>query len=273
MQRVKSGIARAATPEQVLTAAAGAPGGADALSQNVLCMALYAIAKLAPPAGPSGGGGGGARAYSGLFSIADWYATLMSAAGAGDAADAAGVLAGMPPVDALDHWAAILGAPVEADAPVAAASPRTELPLAWCDGTHVQGADTECFLVDGPVPAAPKTPKNGALIMNGTWKVVWGAQSGWGVWLGPNSPNGTDNGAEELVGDDKGCPHGCLFDLATDEGEHHDLRLAHPERFATMLDRLGAWGVTVFQTGYDDGVADGALPLWQTVARAAFASP
>ena len=78
---------------------------------------------------------------------------------------------------------------------------------------------------------------------------------------------------EELVGDDKGCPHGCLFDLATDEGEHHDLRLAHPERFATMLDRLGAWGVTVFQTGYDDGVADGALPLWQTVARAAFASP
>ena len=109
--------------------------------------------------------------------------------------------------------------------------------------------------------------------MNGTWKVVWGAQSGWGVWLGPNSPNGTDNGAEEPVGDDKGCPHGCLFDLATDEGEHHDLRLAHPERFATMLDRLGAWGVTVFQTGYDDGVADGALPLWQTVARAAFASP
>ena len=66
--------------------------------------------------GGGGGGGGGARAYSGLFAIADWYATLMSAAGAGDAADAAGVAAGVPPVDALDHWAEILGAPAEADA-------------------------------------------------------------------------------------------------------------------------------------------------------------
>ena len=49
MQRVKSGISRAASPEQVLAAATSAHGGADALSVNVLCMALYAVAKLGSP--------------------------------------------------------------------------------------------------------------------------------------------------------------------------------------------------------------------------------
>jgi arylsulfatase I/J len=63
--------------------------------------------------------------------------------------------------------------------------------------------------------------------------------------LGPNHPNDT------LCDDTNvGCPSGCLFNLAEDETEHHDLRLAEPVRFREMLQRIAVLALTTFLSNY-----------------------
>lgn len=190
-----------------------------------------------------------ASRYGGLMSVADWFATLCAAAGV-DAAVADDEA--VPGLDSLDHWAALLaGDPT---------GPRTELPLSFCDGSNFTGT---CVPAGYRHNGSLFVPHEGALI-NGTLKVVVDGTKGWGVWLGPTSPNGTANGAESTPGDDPGCPAGCLFDLAADPTEHHDLSLAQPDVFENMLGRLAEWGRTLFQTNYSDAadstcLDDGAM--------------
>lgn len=66
-------------------------------------------------------------------------------------------------------------------------------------------------------------------------KVIVDGWKGWGVFLGPTSPNGTANGAEDSPGIDPGCPNGCLFNLSSDPTEHFDLSHEEPELLGAML--------------------------------------
>ena len=121
--------------------------------------------------------------------------------------------------------------------------------------TALAAGSDDCFSAARGTAGAVFT---GGALLNGTWKLVEGDWFGWGVWLGPDSPNGTASGAETTPGADAGCPAGCLFDLAADPGEHVDLKGAQPERFAAMRARLASWGATVYQTNYSDVDDDAA---------------
>ena len=69
-------------------------------------------------------------------------------------------------------------------------------------------------------------------------ELIIGRWFGWGVWLGPSSPNGTANGAEANPGVDPGCPDGCLFDVVADPAEHVDLRF---EQVLSLFCLLSFW--------------------------------
>jgi hypothetical protein len=81
------------------------------------------------------------------------------------------------------------------------------------------------------------------------FKLVWGAQFGFGVRTAPRSPNASGLSHKSA---DRGCPSGCLYDILADESEFHDISRANPVLFARMLKRQSAIGLTVHQTNYSD---------------------
>lgn len=97
-------------------------------------------------------------------------------------------------------------------------SPRTEIPLSSTDMS------------------------DGSALIVGHWKLVLGAQSGYGYWTGQYSPN------ETKPYKDAGCPDGCLFNIIKDPTEHDDLSLEFPEIKESLMARHREIGVSAFQT-------------------------
>ena len=97
--------------------------------------------------------------------------------------------------------------------------------------------------------------------IDGDWKYVSQSHNtsycnnqGCGYWTGPVWP--IDNNHEPLE-EDPGCPEdGCLFNIATDPTEHHELSKQYPERQQAMKAKLANYVAGAFQTnssgGYDN---------------------
>eukprot|EP00051_Salpingoeca_urceolata_P032595 m.16473 g.16473 ORF g.16473 m.16473 type:complete len:669 (-) comp5258_c0_seq2:215-2221(-) len=165
--------------------------------------------------------------YSGLVSVADWYATVSKLAGV-DPSDPA---QGVPPIDSLDVWDDL----VVFNNTV---SSRTSLPLSWqCK----QADPAQCF---GNDPSF-----KGALI-NGTYKIIYNPSvADW--WQGPVFPN-----ASGIAKNGDACKDGCLFDIYNDPTEHVNLKSAQPQKFAAMKQLLLAAGRSTYQTSYADPAAN-----------------
>lgn len=118
-------------------------------------------------------------------------------------------------------------------------------------------------------------------MIGGKWyKMLWGAQFGFGVRTGPLSPN---QSMPNVPSSDPGCPTGCLFDIVAvrslraeacrttrlhqlcrlltcilpmprvqDPTETTDLHAQQPQIFAQLLERQSEIGLTVYQTNYSD---------------------
>jgi arylsulfatase I/J len=168
-------------------------------------------------------------ANGGIAHVADFYATYCGlAGGAADfcAADAHAAASGLPPVDSLDMWPWWSGA--------AAASPRAEVAV------DVRGRSLA--------------------LVSGDWKLLTGPQAGAG-WTGPVYPNATsaDPAAVNPYDQVRQCGDGCLFDVAADPTEQHDVAAAHPDVVATMTARLAQLAPSFYsnnETGTDSPLCD-----------------
>ena len=164
--------------------------------------------------------------------VADFYATYCGLAGGSPAfcaADERAAASGLPPVDSLDLWPLLSGA--------AGASPRTEVAV------DIRG--------------------KALALIQGDWKLLTGHQVGAG-WCGGTYPNATSVSAAHVNPDDQflacGEP-GCLFDVAADPTEQHDVAAAHPDVVAAMTARLAALAPSFYsnnETGTDVALCDDA---------------
>jgi arylsulfatase I/J len=171
--------------------------------------------------------------YDGLVAVFDWYAMFVTLAG-GSLADPAAAAAGLPPVDAIDLSAAILG--IDRSAPDDASSrqavlERTELAI----GTEEESMRN----VAGLLMSFKSQTK--------LYKLLTGIQN-QAAHSSALSPNSTQNASLSFppakpdaftidCGD-----RGCLFELLSDEGERYDLaaRQASERVLQTMHVRLQA---------------------------------
>ena len=157
-----------------------------------------------------------------LVHVADWYATFAALARVQDpTADAEAAAAGLPAVDSVNVWPLIADA--KAFLPGGAASPRTEVQLS-----------------------------SQALIQRGGGGELYKLITGWMTssgWTGPSYPNRTGHQPLPSPTDkypplmldtwahDCGEP-GCLYDVAADETEHHNLAEALPDVARKLKARL-----------------------------------
>lgn len=204
-------------------------GGSSTLSENAANNFPLRGGKYSPfeggvrvPAFVSGGflpvAARGANT-SALITTADYYLTLcLLAGGASEAAcreDALAEAGGLPPVDALDFWPAIVGAGGAATPVV-----RTELPI------------DEHTLLSIESPGTAGTP---------WWKLHMGVVHGAG-WHAPVFPNATSADPSAPTLD---CTGGCLFNVWADEAEERDVAAQHPAVVARLKQRLAN-----FSAGY-----------------------
>jgi arylsulfatase I/J len=148
----------------------------------------------------------------GIAHGADALATVCGLLGVADACrvDARARAAGLPPLDSVDLWPLISGANTT--------SPRAEVPLS---------------------PSA---------IISGDWKLLLGAQPVAG-WSGPLFPNASSPAASPHAQALACGARGCLFDVASDAGEHDDVAAAHPDVVARLAARLAALRGGFFSNG------------------------
>jgi arylsulfatase A-like enzyme len=131
-----------------------------------------------------------------IVHVADWYSTLCFLAGV-DPTDEWAARSGLPPIDSLNMWPLLSGSTTS--------SPRQH------------------FLVT-----------ENALV-HGQWKYVRGnttmKEAAWGGPHYPNASTSTDPiDAHTLM-----CPsQGCLFDVASDVHEEHEVSTSHPDVVDSM---------------------------------------
>ncbi len=149
----------------------------------------------------------------GIIHGCDWLVTLAFLAGE-DPTDHDAAASGLPPVDGMNVWPLISGAN--------ATSPWASRPL--------------------PI-------STNALIL-GDWKLLTGVvgESGWTGWIYPNA----STAAGARIDGKHNCSTGCLFNVATDHGEHIDLAGQQPQRVASM-NQILQHEVTSFFKNTDHG--------------------
>ena len=169
-----------------------------------------------------------------LSAVWDWYATYAHLAGV-DPTDHAAAAVGLPPIDSVNLWHLL--ARGKADG---AAAPRDELPI----------GDT------GALPNGDgKALVGGLLRANGTrlYKLLVGAPDrafiiDQYVTTGPSWPNASSHlvplAHGKLCG--RRAADGCLFDVAADPFERHNLAQNMPGLFDAMLGRVDALQQTVY---------------------------
>lgn len=161
--------------------------------------------------------------------MCDWYATFCALAGVSPV-DTEAAKHGLPPVDSLNMWPLLSGA--------ATHSPRSEIPLAvdFETGTHVG-----------------KILGNSSALIIGAWKLLAGTQLQT-YHQGPDFPNASLYG--ELGTHLKHCgdsvaANGCLFNIMDDPTEQHNQAAAQPQRWQSMMQRLGELRKSRFQQPSD----------------------
>lgn len=162
----------------------------------------------------------GTRA-SGLAAVWDFHATIVDVAG-GHLFDARAAAAGLPPVDAVSHWAYWSGQTSE--------PPRTELAIGAVYG-NAHGAGKH-----------PQTTVEG--LIQGSHKVLVGSFAE-AVLFGPQYPNKTTD-LPDIWNTIADCSEGCLYDLEADPSESVDLAGEKPELLQAMLTRMREINSTVF---------------------------
>lgn len=146
----------------------------------------------------------------GIVHVADWYGTLCALAGV-DPRDAWAEASGLPGVDSVNVWPMISGQNLT--------SPRTE------------------FLV------------NENLLVSGEWKYVAGGtrmiESARG---GVHYPNAS---RDFIDAHSSTCPEsGCLFDVASDPSEFHEVSAQHPEVVKMLKGRMEEWRKTIWEVNH-----------------------
>ena len=163
--------------------------------------------------------------------VADWYATFAGLAGA-DPTDHTAAAAGLPPVDSIDMWPLLSGANVTA--------PRDWVPL----------------LVDASVVgvSAVKIPVNMSAVIVGDWKLVKGPMILQSYTQGPQFPNSsyvpygrfTDPKQIQIC-----WPKGCLYNVASDPGELHDVAKSEHEIVKQLDAKIEEMRASHFQSKSD----------------------
>lgn len=151
--------------------------------------------------------------------IADWYATLPALAGIDvrheeqDKKDSK-----VPPVDAINVWPFIVGEQDKADG----------------------GATTKTSSSSPPPPPRPprEIPLSQQALIVGDYKLIWNRDNNVTLagWTSPHFP--TRHSTMHDVNQTVDCREGCLYNVATDPGEHVDLASADPTRVQQMKSRL-----------------------------------
>lgn len=193
------------------------------------------------------------RRLEGHVHLCDWYATFAGLAG-GDGAD---LRVGLPPPDSLDMWDYLTGA--------ASHSPRKWTVLSSQPGEQVVYSGDECR------PAAlcgRDAVWNAALLDGGAYKLVLGWQSS-GIWQGPTYPNASTDWDAERDQPVVCAEPGCLFDVRSDPGEHHDLAALMPAKAAEMRQVLADFNRTYHR---EPRVGDPGFERDETACQAYVAS-
>ena len=161
---------------------------------------------------------------AGLIEIADWYTTFCGLAGV-DAADPAGVAAGLFPPDGLDMWPLLSGAN--------ATSPRQYVVLGSTDDT----------------PQAGNTTVQGVIRNDGYKLLLGNVENNW--WTGPVYPNSSTYPSGHY-----NCgAAGCLFNIFSDPTEHQEISAQHPDIVAQLTKVVNAQRVYSPDRGANDGEA------------------
>ena len=168
--------------------------------------------------------------------VADFYATYCGLAGGSPAfctSDAPANASGLPPIDSLDMCADSLGGRIcSHDPPAALHLQHPPPPPRWP-------------LLSGATSVSPRTEVavdivgNHLALVRGDYKLITGNQVGAG-WCGGTYPNASSVGpAVNPYDQHLACgTSGCLFDVASDPTEQHDVASAHPDIVASMMARL-----------------------------------
>lgn len=164
----------------------------------------------------------------GYVTLWDWYATLSSVAGVENVTDSRAALAGLPPLDSVDHSDYFRG--------IVKTSRRTEIPLGTPqNSSNVQSGNGEL---------------NG--LIRGQYKLLSGTfiQAGW---TGPRYPNASSNASKcfEVHSPAENtcvlkCSPACLFDIRADPEERVDLAGERPDVVREMLARMKVLNKTAF---------------------------
>ncbi len=224
------------------------------------------------------------------------YATFCYLAGVDPTDKKAAAHPGIPAIDSINHWDAIAkGTPTTRNSIVLAmpvrgtpdiqldddgheivTAPQCAAAMATACGTAVDEGVAACTAcLEGAWPAVAKTLGGSpgcskqdreafcgisgggsggdwALIL---WphKLVMGTQGGKGWWTAPVHPNETSAHSHYV---DPGCPDGCVFDLSSDPGEHHDLSASLPQVKKQLLAAAEEAQKTAFQTNETPGYSN-----------------
>lgn len=150
-----------------------------------------------------------------VMHIADWYATFASLAGLPFPSDKHAAASGLPPIDSVNAWPALLGT----------AAPRTH----------------------------DEIPLSDAALLDAVSGLKWlkGNQSPSG-WQGPRYPNASSHANDPNFALACGTA-GCLFNVSADPHELHDLAAQMPDVAQRMSTRLAALAKDFFDND-DKGV-------------------
>ena len=152
----------------------------------------------------------------GLVHVADWYATLSEAAGMGPHVPAAGPAA----ADGMSVWPYITGQ--------VSHSPRTEMVL----DHRMFSSESAGVCARGQSHWTWGNFTTLGALRRGRYKLIVGPE-GFASWYGEFSPNASATAPNFHA---TGCTERpCLFDIATDPGEHHDLSVSRPHLLNEML--------------------------------------
>jgi arylsulfatase I/J len=153
------------------------------------------------------------------------YATLCGLAGV-DPYDARAAAAGLPPVDSLDMWPMLSGAPPP---------PAPAIALTTYHDTLCAGANA----------TSPRTsfPVSANTLVSGDWKYMQGTHSdaGWTAAMYPNASSPARGNDPYVVSLKCGTgPAACLFNVSGDASEHADVASQYPAVAQALAAQLAA---------------------------------
>ena len=157
-----------------------------------------------------------------LISTADWYATFATLAGV-DPTDHRAAMHDLPPIDAIDQSAVILGQRGNARQDIILSGLLAKDPVRFQSSRGIVAVD----------PAQEDSQKPTCL-----YKLLLGEVK-MATWSGARFANSSSSAVDYQHMLDN-CSSGCLYELFSDPTEHKDISAQHPDIVATLRSRLEA---------------------------------